>query len=409
MIPNLTSIEIDPKEIKGIPIYDEREAFLLGLSQSIKEHGLWFPPIITDTGLIVSGKKRVIATLILGLPRITCSVVSSKETEEFYSILRLHENLKRKNLDWHEELLLEKELHDLHIKEYGQRGWGAVGAKEKETKKGWSLRDTAKELEMSFGVLSEDVRMAEAIIADPSLKRIKDKKTARKVIFEQWKRITQEQDSGAVAPTVEINTVHCGGSDIILQMYPNNTFDCCLTDPPWLRFKDITLTKDEFTLNVFKQIYRVLKQNSFLYAFVSTPDFKEYCIDLPKIGFQVQEIPLIWIKEGVLTQGTRSWEYQRSYELILLAVKGSPALTSSMLSPIFSTKVVHSSKLIHPNEKPVEVIKQIIEHSTYDNALILDPFAGSGVVGVAAKQMRRNYVLIEKDKQFYSKIMERLK
>jgi len=80
-----------------------------------------------------------------------------------------------------------------------------------------------------------------------------------------------------------------------------------------------------------------------------------------------------------------------------------------MLSAVLSTKVVHSSKMIHPNEKPVEVIKQIIDHCTYERALILDSFAGSGSVGAACKQTGRDYILIEKDRNYYQKIQERLK
>jgi len=283
-----------------------------------------------------------------------------------------------------------------------------VGKGKQGKKKGWSLRDTAAELDMALGTLSEDLRMADAIMADPSLRRIEDKTTAKKVIFELLKRSGQEL--GAVAPVdFETNVCHLGGSESILQGYKDDTFDACITDPPWLEFKDSSLTRDAFTLPVFAEVYRVLKQNAFLYAFVSTQDWIFYQDELVKIGFSVQKWPLIWVKEGVLTHGRKTWEYQRDYEPIILAVKGSPAVTASMLSSVMSCKVVPSVKLIHPNEKPPEVIKRLMDHCSYEGSLILDPFAGSFVVADVAKQMGRRYVAIEKDKTFYAQGLERLK
>ncbi|KKL46388.1 hypothetical protein LCGC14_2346090, partial [marine sediment metagenome] len=114
------------------------------------------------------------------------------------------------------------------------------------------------------------------------------------------------------------------------------------------------------------------------------------------------------IKENTLTHGTRSWEYQRDFELVLLAVKGTPSLAYSMLSAVSSCPIVAPSKRIHQNEKPTAVINRYIEHSTFEGSIILDPFAGSGVVGAAAKALGRRYVLIERDGAAHSNIVERL-
>jgi len=49
----------------------------------------------------------------------------------------------------------------------------------------------------------------------------------------------------------------------------------------------------------------------------------------------------------------------------------------------------------YPTEKPYELIKRIILSSTNEKQTILDPMAGSGVVGIVAKDFDRNYILID--------------
>lgn len=51
---------------------------------------------------------------------------------------------------------------------------------------------------------------------------------------------------------------------------------------------------------------------------------------------------------------------------------------------------------IHPTEKPVRLSEIMIETSSNPGDLVLDMFAGSGNVGVAAKKLGRDYILIEK-------------
>lgn len=390
---------VDPRSIKlpldALTTSDE----IRSLAESIKTIGfLQNPPIIKDNLELVSGKKRVPAAIIAGLDLIDVHVVPSDLPNDEYEAMSLHENLKRSNPTWYDYVIMEKRLHDLRQAQHGIATSGS--------RKGWSIRDTADELQISFGGLSQDLKVAEAVLADPSLKRVGDKKTALRIILDSTKRAGQQANAQAWSQID--STVHLGGAEKILELYEDQTFDACITDPPWLEFKDESLTRDEYTLPVFKQVYRTLKTNSFLYMFVGTQDWYYYWEQLPKFGFNVQKWPMFWIKEGVLTRGTTSWQYQRNYELILLAVKGAPALTDSLLSSALSFPVVNSQKLIHPNEKPLSIIRTLLDHCSYKNSIILDPFGGSGVTGEACKITERRYVLIEKEPKYYHGILRRL-
>jgi DNA modification methylase len=62
----------------------------------------------------------------------------------------------------------------------------------------------------------------------------------------------------------------------------------------------------------------------------------------------------------------------------------------------------------HPSKKPVPLVQRALHISTPHDALILDCFAGSGTTGVAARNLGRGCVLIEKEAEYIAMIEERL-
>jgi len=62
----------------------------------------------------------------------------------------------------------------------------------------------------------------------------------------------------------------------------------------------------------------------------------------------------------------------------------------------------------HPTEKHEKVIEWLLSYLSKEGDLVLDPFAGSGTTGAVAKKMNRNYILIEKNKEFYEMCVKRL-
>ncbi len=61
----------------------------------------------------------------------------------------------------------------------------------------------------------------------------------------------------------------------------------------------------------------------------------------------------------------------------------------------------------HPTTKPKELYKRLIQCSTNEGALILDPFAGSGTSLIAAKETGRYCIAIEKEEKYLPIIIER--
>ena len=374
---------------------------------SIEDIGLLHPLTVSKNGdrfRLIAGRVRLRACQILNIAAIPCNVVEGESSIQNEMEISLQENLRRSNLEWYEQIELEEQLHNLRIAQHGKRRTGRNASKES----GWSQQDTAAELKIALGAMSQDLFLANAIKRNPHLKNVKDKQTALKLAKESARREFQESES-LIPADFEMNQILCGDSAEVLKELPSDTFNFCLTDPPWLDYKDEKLTRDESTLPVFQEIFRVLKRDSLLYAFVSTPDFYFYSQELPKFGFLVQEYPMIWHKSERVSYGSRAWETFRDFEPILVAAKGSPVFsTNQKYGSVLKYESIPSMKLVHPHEKPLDMLKELIRRTTFDGGKVLDPFAGSGSTLIAAKEMKRDFLGIERDFRFYEKIQKRI-
>ena len=63
----------------------------------------------------------------------------------------------------------------------------------------------------------------------------------------------------------------------------------------------------------------------------------------------------------------------------------------------------------HPTQKPLSILSRIILSSSQINDWILDPFAGSGTTGIAATLLKRNFIGIEREKNFSELMIARYK
>jgi site-specific DNA-methyltransferase (adenine-specific) len=83
------------------------------------------------------------------------------------------------------------------------------------------------------------------------------------------------------------------------------------------------------------------------------------------------------------------------YDTCIFAAKGRYTLPGGRPDDVIQCPKVSNNALVHPNEKPVDLMRQLIEATTLPGALILDPFTGSGSTLVAAALTGRQYIGIE--------------
>lgn len=134
---------------------------------------------------------------------------------------------------------------------------------------------------------------------------------------------------------------------------------------------------------LFEQIYRVLKNNSHFYLFCDQETMFVVKPLAEACGFKFWK-PLVWDKEKI----GMGYHYRARYEFILFFEKGKRKLNNLGIPDILSASRIRGG---YPTEKPVSISKILIEQSTTEGQLVIDPFFGSGSVGEAALSCKRNF------------------
>jgi len=65
-------------------------------------------------------------------------------------------------------------------------------------------------------------------------------------------------------------------------------------------------------------------------------------------------------------------------------------------------------KVHHPTQKPISLFEYLIRTYTNENEIVLDSCAGAGTTALAALNSNRKYVCIEKDKEYYDVMRNRI-
>ncbi len=63
---------------------------------------------------------------------------------------------------------------------------------------------------------------------------------------------------------------------------------------------------------------------------------------------------------------------------------------------------------IHPTQKPVPLLQWLVRSFTNEGDIVLDNTAGSGSLGEACIEENRDFILIEKELEYYEVIKERV-
>ncbi|MBT9134936.1 MAG: Modification methylase DpnIIB [Firmicutes bacterium] len=117
-------------------------------------------------------------------------------------------------------------------------------------------------------------------------------------------------------------------------------------------------------------------------------------------GFPVKNM-LVWDKG----QPGMGFPWRTQHELILFAKR-----TPSKILEGKSGNVLQASRtgnINHPTEKPVGLIKQIMDNTVGD--VIYDPFGGSGTILIAAEQRNKTCYIVEIDPKYCDVIIRRYK
>jgi len=430
-------MEIPIKDII-IPVGRQRKTFdpikLQELADSIKTIGLIHPVILDENNTLMAGHRRVMACQILNFPTIRFERFEGLEEWQKEAV-ELDENIRREDLSWQDEITAKERIHLLYQKKFGALKEGSH--KELTTEGeviGWGVGDTADLLGESFAGTSQDLKLAKAIKTDPDLAK-KDSKTAAFKALQVRRELAMKQEIAAVFAELAKEKgespiqIICGDSREILKQFEEESFDFCVTDPQYgigvhdmqdtfpnrgdvrqgIEFDDSKPMLEEVVEPIMKEIYRILKPGSHCYVFFAIARYTEVKALLERSGFWVCPTPLFWIKNNALN--LRPWlTYPVNYEPIFYCAKGYPPRPLTTIQPLSTIEhpILSGIGKVHPTEKPLPVIKWLIENCSSQKEKGVDPFAGGGTFPLACKEMDRLAVAIEIDQVWWMEMKKKV-
>ena len=198
----------------------------------------------------------------------------------------------------------------------------------------------------------------------------------------------------------------------ILKQLPDKCIDLVLTDPPYgiydyiansggrkniskgnkfaIKYKEKTWDKEKPPKEIFDEIFRVSKNQ----IICGGNFFTDY---LPPSRCWV-----IWDKLGDKLSNVNNELIWTSFDKSIKMFRRCHGLDKG-----FMVKGV--DEVIHPTQKPIKLFEFLLQSFSAENDLILDCFSGSGTTAVACHNLKRRFICIEKDKDYFDASVERLK
>ena len=186
--------------------------------------------------------------------------------------------------------------------------------------------------------------------------------------------------------------IHGDCLDVMREM-PDKSVDFVLTDPPYgLNYKSNYYkyanphpeieNDNELFINV-DECWRVAKVSGSLFIFNSHKK--------PLVDFRIRN-QVVWVKNN-WSAGDLTGDFGNQYELIAFLPKPEFSIIGKRLSNVWLCD--REPPLLHPTQKPVDLICKIIRCSTNEGDIVLDPFLGSGTTAEACKLTHRRFIGIE--------------
>jgi DNA modification methylase len=411
-----------PLERVVVPENRQRREFdqkkMVELKESIKKNGLYQPIVVEESGdsfILRAGERRL--RVIRDLTSEGRSIVHGAETipaghipaVRFGSLdalrqleIEVEENCVRVDFTWQERTRAFAALHALRIAQNPAQ----------------TLTATASEIIGKQAEGSQVSAVSEAVVLakhldNPEVAKAATPKEALKVV----RRIAESTHRAKLAETFDTaKTEHSflkGDAIELLTTTGEGLFDVILTDPPYgvnadkfgtqsdtgHDYEDSEKYFESFANILAEESYRVAKPRAHAYVFCDSRRFERLALLFQLSGWSVFPSAIIWDKgnNGMLPlpeHGPR-----RTYESILYAWKGDRPVLSVKRDLI---RVMPVKRLLHGAQKPVALYRELLSRSANPGDAVLDPFAGTGTIFVAANMMKLTATGFERTEATYN-------
>lgn len=203
-----------------------------------------------------------------------------------------------------------------------------------------------------------------------------------------------------------------------MKKIPDGSVDAVICDPPygmnyqsaWRTDKETwkpKIANDKLPFVWFlHEASKKLKNGGALISFCRFDSWSDFSRGCELAGLEVKA-EIVWDKMNHGTGDLKGCPGFR-HEITVFATKGRFIFHGKRPQSLFATPRVNPSSLLHPNEKPVALMEWLVEHYCPMGGVVLDPFTGVSPVGVACKNLNRNFIGIELDKDYFEIAKKRI-
>lgn len=143
---------------------------------------------------------------------------------------------------------------------------------------------------------------------------------------------------------------------------------------------------------------RLLKEGGFFYVFTNVLNMNDLLNVAKDNKLKLNNI-LIMVKDNCVVN---QW-YMKNVEYVAFFRKGkAKPLNDRGIKTAIEVNMPRKEDKIHPTQKPLNYIQMLIENSSQENDIVLDPFMGSGTLAKACKNINRNYIGFEIDDTYWN-------
>ena len=242
-----------------------------------------------------------------------------------------------------------------------------------------------------------------------------------------------------------INKIILGDALEVLKELPSQSIHLIITSPPYNLDKPYSNHNDKMDYNdyldwmqkVWEQCKKVLVEGGRLC--INIGENKRQNITYPTFSAFIQQN----IDLGMLYRGTIIWNKNSAakhcawgswnscsnphivprHEYIIVFSKGKYKLEGEkgkcdlnkdgkefieFTRSVWNFGTESKKRIGHPTPFPVELPRRLIKFYSYKGNTVLDPFAGSGTVGVAAIKLGRNFILIDNSADYCKLAQQRI-
>ena len=212
---------------------------------------------------------------------------------------------------------------------------------------------------------------------------------------------------------MELNKIYNEDCLVGMKRIPDGSVDCIVTDIPYNECNRTdnglrNLDKDKADIGIFD--VAMLTENlcektkGSIYMFCGFNQVSTIRQAMSQKGLSTRIV--VWEKTNPSPMnGNNIW--LSGIELCVFGKKSKATLNLHCKNTVL--RYPCGVNKIHPTQKPIELMRYIVNASTKEGDIVLDPFMGSGTTAIACIREKRNYIGFEKSEEYWRKSMERIR